>query len=125
MGWSLSTLRAFTLGREVVTGIDGFSPIRETRSVCSLPFTSLAVSFDGSVSACCNDWGLSLIVGDVGRSRLVDIWNGAELRQLRLAHLQGRRSAVPVCADCQYMLGLPSWCDLVADADDLARRIPW
>ena len=121
MGWSRSSLKDFTLGSRLTTGIDGFSPLARTRKVCSLPFTAMAINFDGTVSVCCNDWSHGLIVGDVKHEKLIDIWNGDILNNIRMLHISGRREDVKICRDCQYILGMPPWTNLDDYADHLIR----
>jgi MoaA/NifB/PqqE/SkfB family radical SAM enzyme len=112
MGWSRSSLKDFTLGEKITTGIDGFSPLAKARKTCSLPFTSMAINFDGAVSVCCNDWSHGLIVGDIKNEKLIDIWNGEKLYNVRMLHISGKREDLNVCNDCQYILGMPPWTNL-------------
>lgn len=102
-----------------VSGSEGGVP---GRRVCSEPFIKLAINVDGAVSACCADWSMSLIVGDVTRQSLVEIWNGAPLHALRRTHLAGRRHMIPACRDCVYVATLPADNDLDGVAAALAGR---
>lgn len=92
------------------------------RRVCSEPFVKLAINVTGAVSACCADWSMALVVGDLAHQSLVDIWNGGPLHALRLAHLAGRRHTIPACRDCAYMTTLPADNDLDGVAAALAGR---
>ncbi len=74
-------------------------PVSEVLT-CPYIFYSLSVNSDGSVSLCFLDWARKLIVGDVRRESLKDIWNGDTLRQHRLDHLRGNRKSDPVCGAC-------------------------
>lgn len=120
MGWSFSELKDFTLGVTVATGMDSVSPLKD-RKVCPEPFSRLAVNFDGKVSVCCVDWSYGTIVGDLVTEDLDAIWRGEALRQFRLTHLQGKRSEIPACNNCQYVLGSSLWRDL---DDHAARLVP-
>jgi radical SAM protein with 4Fe4S-binding SPASM domain len=67
---------------------------------CPYIFYSLAVNSDGSVSLCFLDWGRKLVIGDLRRQSLAEIWTGEELFRHRMLHLQGNRSDNEVCAAC-------------------------
>lgn len=120
-GWSNSDKKDFALGNldAVQKGIDGVSPINRARKTCPEPFKTLAVNFNGLVSACCVDWSLGAIVGDARATPIADIWNGAQLAKLRLTHLAGHRSEVEVCRDCHFVLGE----DPISDLDDRAAAL--
>jgi radical SAM protein with 4Fe4S-binding SPASM domain len=107
MGWSSSEKKDFTLGIPVTTAMDGITPLREN-NVCPEPFSKLAINPDGSVSVCCVDWAYQTLVGDLKKQTLEEIWHGEALREFRLRHLYGQRSALPACASCQYLKGFPS-----------------
>ncbi|MCA3220112.1 MAG: radical SAM protein [Burkholderiales bacterium] len=70
------------------------------KRVCAYPFYSLSVNSDGTVSPCCVDWRRDLVLGDVRRERLLDIWNGAALAELRRTHIERGRAGNPTCASC-------------------------
>ncbi len=76
--------------------------IRE-RQVCPNLFYTMVINSDGSVSLCVGDWARKLVVGDIARSSLRDIWLGPALDAHRVAHLEGRRKENPFCEACQVM----------------------
>nr|WP_165903428.1 radical SAM/SPASM domain-containing protein [Thiobaca trueperi] len=119
MGWSNSNIKDFTLGLNPRVGMDGVTPIKPSRIVCPEPFKMLAINFNGTVSPCCDDWALALIIGDITKKSIPEIWNGPELGRLRKAHLQGLRSEYAACAHCHYMLGVTDLFDL----DDARERL--
>nr|WP_325185729.1 SPASM domain-containing protein [uncultured Oscillibacter sp.] len=48
--------------------------------VCPFPFYSLTAAPDGIVSVCCSDWQRKLVIGDLTRQSLMEVWNGETLR---------------------------------------------
>lgn len=92
------------------------------RLVCSEPFLKLAINFDGQVSVCCSDWAMQLIVGDVTRESLVEIWHGPKLRAFRLTQLHGARTSIAACRSCAYLATLPADTDIDAVRDSLLSR---
>lgn len=83
-------------------GKEGMS--RRRRSPCPLLWHALVVFWDGRVLPCPQDFFGVLQLGDLRQRRLMDIWNGDEIRKLR------REMAVPEslkrrpCVDCDRIL---------------------
>lgn len=73
------------------------------KDVCTYLFYAMAVNADGTVSACCPDWDQKLVVGDLKRESLREIWHSEAMRRLRLQHLRGERRDNPVCRDCGHV----------------------
>lgn len=71
-----------------------------TTDVCPYIFYGYSVNADGLVSSCFLDWGRKLIVGDVRKESMRTIWNSRAMNELRIQHLQGKRSHNAVCGKC-------------------------
>lgn len=67
---------------------------------CPYIFYAMSVNADGLVSSCFLDWGRKLIIGDVRKQPLKEIWNSAPMNALRLQHLEGRRCENGTCGSC-------------------------
>jgi radical SAM protein with 4Fe4S-binding SPASM domain len=67
---------------------------------CPYIFYGYSVNADGLVSSCFLDWGRKLIIGDVRRESMKEIWNSSRMNALRLQHLEGRRREHSVCGKC-------------------------
>ena len=90
--------------------------------VCPYPFYSIAVNSDGTVSLCFLDWKRTLIIGDVRRQSLKEIWHSQEIRDYQRMFLEMKRKSHPVCANCgQLRQGAPDNID--AYAKELLSRI--
>lgn len=83
------------------TGMHG-QAARETR-VCPFPFYSLIINPDGEVTLCCSDWQRKLVVGDLTRQSLLEVWNGEPLRKFWIDMLSGRKDQYEMCARCGYL----------------------
>ncbi len=70
--------------------------------VCPNMFYSLSINADGLVSACPCDWARQVVVGDVRKSSLKDIWTGNPLAELRRVHLSGNRHKHHYCGKCFF-----------------------
>lgn len=101
-------------------GIYG-QPIKEVMS-CPYIFYSFSINSDGRASACFLDWERKLIIGDANTESVVDIWNGAKLREHQMMMLRGERKGHPFCGNCaQLTHGMPD--DIDAHAKLLLQKL--
>lgn len=71
------------------------------RTICGFFFNLLCVNNDGTVSCCCVDYHRSLIVGDIKKQNLQDIWQGQRLRHFReMAKKKDYEKIAQTCAMC-------------------------
>ena len=89
---------------------------------CTFPWYSMTVLFDGRVSACPQDFMGEIILGDLHRQTLAEIWVGEPMRQLRAAHRRRSIGELSACARCdrvwrKEVFGVPTEYlrDFVAD----------
>jgi len=101
-------------------GIYG-QPIKEVL-VCPYIFYSFSINSDGTASLCFLDWARKLIIGDVKKESVKDIWNGGVLLTYQEHFLLKRRKGHPICRDCsQLSHGMPA--DLDKHAEILLERL--
>lgn len=74
--------------------------ICKARYPCYHLWYSPAITWDGKIVICCNDWNYHEVLGDVKQSSLADIWQGPRIRELRKYHLLGEYDKIPLCAKC-------------------------
>lgn len=86
--------------------------------VCPFPFYSLIINSDGEVTVCCADWKRKLIVGDLKRESLKEIWEGNVLREFWIAMLNGKKNDFEMCRKCL----LPMY-DCNDNIDEFAEQI--
>ena len=70
---------------------------------CKLLWCQTHVLRDGRISACCRDYNGELVVGDIKKESILDIWNGNPYNRLREKHLKGEIDDLPLCRDCYRM----------------------
>ncbi len=110
--WPNYELRGVKINQEV--GIYG-QKIKEVE-VCPYIFYSFSINSDGSVSICFLDWAHKLIVGNVKKESVKDIWNGKKLLGYQKMFLEKKRKEHPVCRNCGQMShGMPDDIDNYAD----------
>ncbi len=108
------------LGVEITKGIYD-QPIGNVNT-CPYIFYSTSVNSDGSVSLCFLDWAHKLLIGDVRKQTLKEIWGGKTLFDHQIFHLRGQRKENPVCGQCgQLAYCLPDNIDSYAEA--LTERV--
>lgn len=68
---------------------------------CKQLWGCLYIYFDGRVSPCCDDNDLrQLIIGDVNKQNLKQVFTGEYIENLRKQHLENKRSSHPICEKC-------------------------
>ena len=78
----------------------------KSQFVCHQPFTRLAIIEDGRVSPCCVDYDEELIVGDISKQSLLEIWNSSELKKIREIQENGEFYKLKTCANCEKALNV-------------------
>ncbi len=95
----------------------GFMPMKNDKDsgsyfLCPYPWTSLSVSSNGDVVACCRDLQHKSVLGNLLRQSLDEIWNGAEMTRMRRMLRDKRPDQVYACAGC----------DMPYDSDKFAPK---
>lgn len=67
---------------------------------CPEPFKRMTVRDNGDVLGCCSMYAMDLVVGNWKKEKLVDIWNGEKMRELRSIHKNGEYYKNKVCKMC-------------------------
>jgi len=81
------------------TGMYG-QKINQWKDSCPFIFMYLHFNCDGTVSPCTLDWPRKVVIGDVNKQSVSEIWNGDSLRELQVAMLAGQRKCVDLCSTC-------------------------
>jgi 2-deoxy-scyllo-inosamine dehydrogenase (SAM-dependent) len=77
--------------------------IQPLRRACHAPSEMLIVTVNGDVVLCHEDAQREVVIGNLGRSTIRDIWFGEEMERFRQHLVQGRRKeAGAVCARCDH-----------------------
>jgi len=78
----------------------GVAPIESAlQKPCYYPFYKMLVDWNGDVLFCSNDWGREIIVGNVLRQHLTEIWLSDALSKIRDRLAEGDRGHSP-CNKC-------------------------
>lgn len=77
----------------------------DPRLPCSEPWNQLTILWDGRVVPCCYDHDGKIILGDLNRQSIKEIWNGKEIKKLRRQLLTRRFDGNTLCAPCKERWG--------------------
>lgn len=69
---------------------------------CTWPWERMTVLWDGDVVPCCFDYDKKYVLGNMGESRLIDIWNGARMKELRKEFMSNNVQN-PLCVNCERL----------------------
>lgn len=69
--------------------------------LCSLPFKSLHITYEGYLTSCCIDFQNYLTVADLNKISLREAWNSAKFIELRKKHLENHLEGT-LCYNCIY-----------------------
>ncbi len=80
---------------------DGYKVHMENRTVCDFFFNLLCINNDGTVSCCCVDYKRELVVGDIKKQTLDEIWKGDKMKYFRkMARQKKYEKIATTCAAC-------------------------
>lgn len=77
------------------------APSRYLNLPCLRPFTAINLNVYGQALICCSDILDQMVVGDIRKNTISDIWFGKELRQLREI-LRDSRKGIKICEKCNH-----------------------
>ena len=69
-------------------------------SVCHMPWDRMAITWDGNVVACCNDFLAKYLNGNVRDRAVLDVWNSQPYQELRRKISRKDYDALEVCKGC-------------------------
>jgi len=95
--------------------IDGIEKIDKDRSKlipCTFPWYSLTVFYNGKVYLCPQDFDGKILLGDLNKESIKDIFNGRAIRKIRNDFNTGNIKEVGPCKDCDRIwrktfMGIP------------------
>lgn len=83
-----------------VSQIDYYTVHNGGHKICAYPLTHMLVHSNGDIGVCFMDWKHGTVYGNVCTMSLYNAWHSENLRQFRLAHLNGKRAEIPFCCHC-------------------------
>lgn len=71
-----------------------------SRDPCRMIWADMFILYNGDVALCCNDYEGRVIIGNVARSSIEEIWTNARITEIRKYHLGREFGKVAICANC-------------------------
>jgi len=69
---------------------------------CKNPFEQMYIASNGKAILCCADYKREVVMGDVNKQSLLEIWNNKKYNYYRNNLEQGNRKALKLCKYCNY-----------------------
>jgi radical SAM protein with 4Fe4S-binding SPASM domain len=76
--------------------------------ICPEIFGRLSIDWDGKVSGCCQDYDRYLIVGDIHRDTLYEIFNGEKIKKYREILARNAFDEIEFCSKCYDYMSIQS-----------------
>lgn len=73
---------------------------------CPEVFDKLSLNWDGTISACCNDYDNKMIIGDFRKDSLQTIWNGQQMHRYRSLLAKMEHNKLFLCKSCYDNYGI-------------------
>lgn len=70
------------------------------RTPCALLWNGFVVDWDGEVVICCDDYSHKVVIGDLNKESIRDVWEGKKLKAIREMHKRKEFSKIPICSQC-------------------------
>lgn len=70
------------------------------REPCSLIWKHMVIDWDGEVVLCCNDCLHEIVLGNLNKESIKDVWFGKRIKAIRKIHKEGDFSKIPFCNRC-------------------------
>ncbi len=92
---------------------------------CYWPWRDIVVLWDGRVVPCCWDYDGKVVLGDLNKQTLKEIWNGENMKELRKQHINKDFGDNLFCGKCVERYGAPGIKEPVALLKFGLRKIIW
>ena len=104
ISYTQPTIKDTSLGIKKETTHDSY--LAQYKDICTLPFYTMNVNFNGNVSACSFDWRHVHIMGNANTTHLKDIWLGEKYNEFRKLQLRKQRNKNEYCNGCEAVYNL-------------------
>jgi radical SAM protein with 4Fe4S-binding SPASM domain len=104
ISYTQPTVKDTSLGLGNGTTNDNYKAVY--KDICTLPFYTMNINFNGNVSACSFDWRHKHIMGNVSENSLLEIWNGEKYRSFRIMQASKQRDKNEFCVGCEAVYNL-------------------
>jgi radical SAM protein with 4Fe4S-binding SPASM domain len=82
------------------------SMVEERLKICPEVFGKVSVDWDGQITACCSDYNRGMIIGDIKKESLYNIFHGEIIEEYREILRKREFEKIPHCSRCFDLMGL-------------------
>ena len=82
------------------------SMIEERLKMCPEVFGKVSVDWDGQITACCSDYNRDMIIGDIKKDNLYNIFHGEKIKEYRKILRKREFGKIPHCSRCFDLMSL-------------------
>lgn len=91
--------------KDDVKQFTGFSKYKSDEFIypklpCYTLWNTMIILSDGRVGLCCVDMGRNVILGDLRKNTIKEVWQGESYKKIREIHLKDGRGAMKECTNC-------------------------
>ena len=84
------------------------SMVEERLKICPEVFGKVSVDWDGQITGCCSDYNREMIIGDIKKDSLYNIFHGEKVEEYRKMLRKREFEKIPHCSRCFDLMGLQS-----------------
>jgi len=77
-------------------------PLVSSEFECSQLWQRLFVLWNGDIILCCCDHYSKMVLGNISKNTISEIWKSDKLQKLRQLHMDGESHKIPLCAQCGF-----------------------
>ncbi len=118
ISYTQPSIKDTSLGLKKGTTHDAY--LATYKDICTLPFYTMNINFNGKVSACSFDWRHKQIMGEVDKTPLKEIWLGEQYNDFRKLQLRKKRNENEFCNGCEAVYNLLDNIDIYGE--ELLKR---
>lgn len=70
---------------------------------CPVPLTTINILTNGDMILCCNDYSKKMIIGNINKNSIFDIWNNEDYKTIRDKFRNNEYKKIKACTNCSIM----------------------
>jgi len=100
-GWTIFSRVSGDFNRNEIANNLGVLPFsKNENATCMIPLYEMSINSNGKVSPCCDDADESLVIGDINKQSLLEIWHSEKMKNVRDLTTSGKLDELTNCANC-------------------------
>ena len=87
-------------GEDITSGIRPAGETLEPKRGCELFLKQAYIVENGDMIICCHDWRQSVVVGNVARTSIAEVWNSDHFKKLIYEYYAEKFDNIEICRNC-------------------------